>query len=38
MFCEDFFFREKNVLNAQAVSVRRYSYRLTKPEEVVEFA
>jgi len=38
MFCEDFFFREKNVLDAQAVSVRRYSYRLTKPEEVVEFA
>jgi hypothetical protein len=34
MFCEDFFFREKNVLDAQAVSVRRYSYRLTNEEAV----
>jgi hypothetical protein len=36
MFCEDFFFREKNVLDAQSVSVRRYSYRATN-EEAVEF-
>jgi hypothetical protein len=36
MFCEDFFFRDKNVLDAQSVSVRRYSYRATN-EEAVEF-
>ena len=36
MFCEDFFFREKNALDAQAVSVRRCSYRATN-EEAVEF-
>ena len=36
MFCEDFFFREKDLLDAQSVSVRRYSYRATN-EEAVEF-
>src|SRR2546430_1592922 len=36
MFCEDFFFRDKDVLDAQSVSVRRYSYRATN-EEAVEF-
>jgi hypothetical protein len=36
MFCEDSFFREKDVLDAQSVSVRRYSYRATN-EEAVDF-